>query len=73
MPATLEKVRHAAVEACSTAVSASRDAVLSSMRFIGRNPVPTICGAVALGALAAWALHHRSRNGKSGSRRGQNL
>jgi hypothetical protein len=64
MPATLEKVRHAAVDACTTAASASRHAVMQSVRFLGRNPVPTICGAVALGALAAWALRHRTRNGK---------
>ena len=56
---TLKKVRHVAVQACSTAAGAGKGVMAQSMRLVARNPVRAICGAVALGALATWALRRR--------------
>jgi hypothetical protein len=56
---TLEQVRQAASEACTTAVGASREAVARTSRFVRKNPVGTIAGAVAVGFIIAWALHRR--------------
>ncbi len=62
MPATLEKVRTATLDAYTTAATASREAVNRSIQFMGRNVVSTICSVVALGALAAWALSRRMQS-----------
>jgi hypothetical protein len=58
-PNTLETVRHAASEACNTAVGASKQAVQRGVKFVRKNPVGTIAGAVAVGFIVAWALHRR--------------
>ena len=50
---TLEKVRHAASDYCHTAVEAGRGAVTKSVKFVRKNPVGTIAGAVAVGFLVA--------------------
>ncbi len=61
MPAIhpLTQVRHAAVEACTTAARASRAVVNNSLRLVQRHPRSSLVGAVALGLLATWALRHR--------------
>lgn len=66
---TLERVRHAAVDACSSAAHAgrevvdrglkiSRQAMDRGLQLVRRNPRSSFYGVLALGALAAWALFH---------------
>jgi len=52
----LEKVRHTAADAYTGATQVGRQAMDLGLRLIRGNPRSSLIGALALGALAAWAF-----------------
>lgn len=56
---SIKKVTQATADACTSAARASRDVVGRGVSYTRRNPMKVILGAVAVGALVAYALHRR--------------
>lgn len=56
---TFQRVKQATADACVTAARTSRDAVGRGVGYVRRNPIKVLLGAVAVGALVAWAVHSR--------------
>jgi ElaB/YqjD/DUF883 family membrane-anchored ribosome-binding protein len=56
---SIKRVTQATAEACTSAARASRDVVERGVSYTRRNPMKVLLGAVAVGALVAYALHRR--------------
>lgn len=56
---SIKRVTHATAEACSSAARVSRNAVERGVNYTRRNPIKVLLGAVAVGALVAYAVTRR--------------
>ena len=56
---SIKRVTQATADACNSAARASRSAVERGVNYTRRNPMKVLLGAVAVGALVAYAVTRR--------------